>query len=191
MLGDEHMEVRCGVVDPSRAGLSKEVISVDSSSSDGSGSSEDSSSNQDSSSSDDGSDGSGSEGGDVGGERRGKGSGSSGSSGSSEGNEEVRGRTSARQKVASPIPAGGVKTSMPGRKKGTSTSRQGEHRTNATLRHTAVPVGIPARGPAVLYRCKMLHGDGATFLVLSCPNVAYISAVRNHAIVRGARGKDR
>ena len=57
----------------------------------------------------------------------------------------------------------------------------------AVARESAVPAGIPARGPAVLYCCKVLHDEGSTFLVISCPNIDYVSAVGNHAIIRGAR----
>lgn len=31
---------------------------------------------------------------------------------------------------------------------------------SATPQHQSVPAGIPARGPAVLYRCRVLHGTG-------------------------------
>lgn len=55
----------------------------------------------------------------------------------------------------------------------------------------AVPVGIPTRGPAVLYRCRVLHGVGSSFLVLSCPNIDYIRAVLKHSIVQSARREDR
>eukprot|EP00903_Cladosiphon_okamuranus_P017423 g16047.t1 len=142
VLGDEHMEVRCGVVDPARRGPAEEVRSVDSSSS-GESSGDSSSSSSSSSSEEEGS-GSDEE--------------SSDDSGSSDdGSDE--GETSARV-------------------------------VNLTARTAAVPAGVPARGPAVLYRCRVLYGAGSTFLVLSCPNVSYVPAVRDHAIVRGARGKD-
>ena len=142
MLGDEHMEVRCGVVDPARRGSAKSAISVDSSSSEDSSSSASSSS----SSSSEESGGSNVES-------------SDGSGSSDDGSDEEQ------------------------------APRQRNEMSNASA--PLVPAGVPARGAAVLYRCRVLYGEGSTFLVLSCPNVAYVPAVRDHAIVRGARGKDR
>lgn len=130
------MEVRCGLVDPSRVGSSKKTISVDTSSS-----SEDSSGSEERSCS--------------------EGSGSSDEEESSDGSSS------------------------------SSSREDGDEQKGKAARDPAVPAGIPARGPAVLYRCKVFHGAGSTFLVLSCPNVAYVAAVRNHAIVRGARGNER
>lgn len=63
--------------------------------------------------------------------------------------------------------------------------------TSAANQDSKGPVGVPARGPGVLYRCRVLHGVGSTFLVLSCPNLLYIPAVKNHTIVSGARGDGR
>lgn len=157
VLGDEHMEVRCGVVDPARVGLAKKAISVDSSSSEeDSSSSSGSSSSEESSGSDD--------------EK------SSGDSGSGEDDRDEI--TAAGQKKKGRSDTGAPPPARPSSDV-------------AAARPTAAPAGIPARGPAVLYRCRVLHGAGSTFLVLSCPNVAYVPAVRDHAIVRGARGKDR
>lgn len=156
VLGDEHMEVRCGVVDPARVGLAKKAIPVDSSSEDsssrssssgGSNSSSEESSSSDAESSDDS------------------------SSSEDDGDEgKTLGQKNGRSNATAPAPACPAAV---------------------TARAPAAPAGIPARGPAVLYRCRVLHGTGSTFLVLSCPNVAYVPAVRDHAIVRGARGKDR
>lgn len=178
VLGDEHMEVRCGLVDPARSDLSKTAISVESSSSSvDSSSSEESSSSEGSGSSDDE---------------------SSESSSSNSGEDTKQGAgTSARNGRGITV---AEKRSAPDRKNiGSIPLRavvgpQGEASIipkGVAARNTAIPVGIPARGPAVLYRCKVLHGLGSTFLVLSCPNVAYVAAVRDHSIVTGARGKER
>eukprot|EP00752_Nemacystus_decipiens_P002879 g2679.t1 len=145
VLGDEHMEVRCGVVDPARGGPVEKAISVDShSSEDSSSSSSSSSSSEESSGSDEESNGTGS-------------------------SEEISGSDEESD--------------------GTGSSEDSSDEEEAP-RASLVPAGIPARGPAVLYRCRVLYGEGTTFLVLSCPNVSYIPAVRAHAIVREARGKD-
>lgn len=70
--------------------------------------------------------------------------------------------------------------------------RRGGMRTIGIGRTRGVePEGVPTRGPAVLYWCRVLHGVGSSFLVLSCPNVAYVRAVLNHSIVQGARQADR
>lgn len=81
------------------------------------------------------------------------------------------------------LDGGGGKTSVPKPKCPTQTL--------AANQDPPWPVGVPSRGPAVLYRCRVLHGVGSTFLVLSCPNLLYIPAVKNHAIVSGARGDNR
>ena len=71
------------------------------------------------------------------------------------------------------------------------TGSEADRSEGAVARQLAVPAGIPARGPAVLYRCRVLHDEGSTFLVISCPNIGYVSAVMNHEIVKGARRDDR
>lgn len=73
----------------------------------------------------------------------------------------------------------------------TGTGSEAGRSEDVAARQPAVPAGIPARGPAVLYRCRVLHDEGSTFLVISCPNIGYVSAVRNHAIVKGARRDNR
>lgn len=212
VLGDEHMEVRCGVVDPSRAQSSKKVVLVDSSSCESSSSSSseesdeessdeegsgDESSSEESSSGDEDDDSSSDEIGDERHREKGEEKGGKQKHGKSGGGSRGGGvemvsekRSAVAANSLTPAPRGEKKAMANG---GGANINAGAGRPKGTraARHPGVPAGIPARGPAVLYRCRVLHGDGSTFLVLSCPNVAYIPAVRDHAIVRGARGKDR
>ncbi|CAM9707102.1 unnamed protein product [Ectocarpus fasciculatus] len=214
VLGDEHMEVRCGLVDPARAQSSKDVVTVDSSSCESSSSSSSSSSgesssaesssaessseessSEESSSGDDDDDSASEESGDAG--QGGKGEeqggkqkcGSSGGGSRGDGGDERVPKSAAATNTLTPAPRGEKRAVANGG--GANANPGAGHLKGArAARHPGIPAGIPARGPAVLYRCRVLHGDGSTFLVLSCPNVAYIPAVRDHAIVRGARGKD-
>ncbi|CAM9267280.1 unnamed protein product [Ectocarpus sp. 12 AP-2014] len=197
VLGDEHMEVRCGVVDPARAQSSTTVVTVDSSSCESSSSSsgEENSSEESSSGDDDddssndecGGEGHGEKGEEQGGKQKHRRSGG----GSRGGDDDMvsNKRSAAGTNSLTPAPRGEKKAAANG---GGAIANPGAgHPKGARAdRHPEIPAGIPARGPAVLYRCRVLHGEGSTFLVLSCPNAAYVPAVRDHAIVRGARGKD-
>ncbi|CAM9952977.1 unnamed protein product, partial [Ectocarpus sp. 8 AP-2014] len=206
VLGDEHMEVRCGVVDPARSQSSKMVVTVDSSSSESSSSSgeessseessSEESSSEESSSGDDDDDSSNDESGGEGHREKGEEQGGKQKHGKSGGGScgdcddmVSNKRSAAGADSLTPAPRGEKKAAANG---GGAIANPGAgHPKGARAdRHPETPAGIPARGPAVLYRCRVLHGEGSTFLVLSCPNVAYVPAVRDHAIVRGARGKD-
>lgn len=267
VLGDEHLEVRCGVVDPSRRGASI-ALEVDSSSDDSDGSDDSSSSSEDSSdvSSDDSTGSSSSEEDDESSSSKSSSSGGGRKRSAQDGTHKETGEENAPAAregpgpiILEPIPAGtdyrldvdrgaGCVTpkrdtkSAPNRidvdltdttpKKsqtqtspvnlaGTSCSEKRQNATTATpsgtkpmqtpvkrqgntsigseadrsedvtARQPAVPAGIPARGPVVIYRCRVLHDEGSIFLVISCPNTGYVSAVRNHAIVKGARRDNR
>ncbi|CBJ31015.1 conserved unknown protein [Ectocarpus siliculosus] len=203
VLGDEHMEVRCGVVDPARSQSSKKVVTVDSSSRESSSSSSsdeesssEESSSEESSSGDDDNDSSNDESGGEGHrekvkEQGGKQKHDRSDGGSRGGGDDIvsNKRRADGADSLTPAPRGENKATANG--DGAIANPGAGHPKGARAdRHPEIPAGIPARGPAVLYRCRVLHGEGSTFLVLSCPNVAYVPAVRDHAIVRGARGKD-
>lgn len=100
---------------------------------------------------------------------------------------------SEKRQNAIPTTRSGTKpTQPPVKRQGKSgTGSEADQSEDVTARQPAVPAGIPARGPVVLYRCRVLHDEGSIFLVISCPNIGYVSAVRNHAIVKGARRDNR
>ena len=183
------MEVRCGVVDPTRlrpsdgrgtessdsdSSESEESSSSSSSGSDDSdGTSDDSDgSSDDSDGSSDDSDGSSDDSGDS--SSNGSHGGVEGDSVSVESVEIIELDEHGEQGEPADISKTDVPSQIP-----------------AASRDPAVPVGVPSKEPIVFFRCRVLHGDGPVFLVLSCPNISYVAAVKNHAIISGARDDNR
>ncbi|CAM9740640.1 unnamed protein product, partial [Choristocarpus tenellus] len=197
-LGDEHMHVHCGVVDPARlmvdlgrAMASNTVDCCGSSSSSNNGSSSSSSDNDGTSSSDD--EISSNEESDspcedqTGKVCAGVGHGV-GTTEDDHAEKRFKGSTEDGVSVQATIPNERVEASdrtvRPSAQFEASQPMADAVDLNSNKGDGEINVGVPYRGPVVLYRCQVKHGAGASFLVLCCPNVSYIKAVKDHSLTR-------